>query len=160
MIVLMMNLINLQMIGHNKGIRLHTYSSGVSYLNPRRVPRFLRTHRRIYRILDPFFCLVIACYVLVISHPIGIWLVISSYSLRFFEQARYEAAIDRDFDIVDGLAEADIQQQTVEFFSGSQPQGRASNRRALNQLGGIPTGVAPDIEKQIAVRRRGGNEKS
>ena len=144
----------------NRGIRLHTFSSGISYLEKRRIPRFFRFHRRIYRILDPLFCLALAVYFLVLSPPLGIWLVLSSFSLKFFEQARYEAALDRDLDIVDGLTEADIQQQTVEFFSGGKPQDRASHRRALTQQGGIPTGVAPDIEKQVAARRRGGNQKS
>lgn len=144
----------------NRGIRLHTFSSGVSYLERGRIPRFLGTHRRTYRIVDPLFYMVVACYVLVLSVPIGLWLVLSSFSLRLFEQARYEAALDRDLDIVDGLVEADIQQQTVEFFSGGQPHDRARNRGALDQQTGIPTGVAPDIEQQIAARRRGGRQNS
>jgi hypothetical protein len=43
----------------NRGIRLHTFSSGISYLEKCRVPRFLRTHRRIYRLLDPLISLAL-----------------------------------------------------------------------------------------------------
>jgi hypothetical protein len=66
-------------------------------------------------------------------------------SRRFFNQPadRLRTAIDRDLDIVDGLAEGDIQQQ-----------GGATARRALNQQGGIPTGIAPDIATQISTRNK------
>ena len=138
----------------NRGIRLHSYSSGISHVEVQnRLPRFFKSHRRIYRIVDPFFCLIISFYVMVLSHPLGLWIAVSSFSLRIFEQARYEAALTRDLDIVDSLTEGGIQQQTVEYFSGGQPQDRAIKQRALEHNSGIPTGVAPDIEKQIAQRK-------
>ena len=88
----------------NRGIRLHSYSSGISHLEVQnRLPRFFKSHRRIYRMVDPFFCLIISFYVMVLSHPLGLWIAVSSFSLRIFEQARYEAALTRDLDIVDSL---------------------------------------------------------
>jgi len=138
----------------NRGIRLHSYSSGISHLEVRNhLPKFFKSHRRIYRMADPFFCMVVGLYVMIFSHPLGLWIAVSSFSLRIFEQARYEAALTRDLDIVDSLTEGGIQQQTVEYFSGGQPQDRTNKQRALEQQSGIPTGVAPDIEKQIAQRK-------
>ncbi len=143
----------------NSGVRWHTYSSGISHIEVQgRFPAFFRSHRRVYRMLDPFVCLVIGLYVMALSPPLGLWIAVSSFSLRVFEQARYEAALRRDFEIVDGLTEAEIQRATVEFFSGNQSShSESSHAKAPTQ--GIPTGLAPDIEPQVARLRARSNSK-
>ena len=142
----------------NRGIRLHTYSGGISHIAiHNRLPGYFQRHRRIYRIVEPFFCMVVGCYVTVVSYPLGIWIIVSSFSLRIFEQARYDAAITRDFDIVDGLSEAEIQQQSVEYFSGGKPQDRAAMQRANDQRAGLESGVAPDIERKILEHKKSKN---
>jgi hypothetical protein len=55
-----------------------------------------------------------------------------------------------DLDILDGLVAAEVQGETVEHFTGEQPD---EQQRSLQQTAGIPTGVAFDIHKQIELRR-------
>ncbi|MBS1724655.1 MAG: hypothetical protein JSS66_17060 [Armatimonadetes bacterium] len=136
----------------NRGSDLHTLSSGFSHLETGHIPNFLRYHRRIYRIGDPLFCLAVACYAWIVCPPLGLWIGLASLSLRMFEQARYEAALTRDFEIVDSMAEAKIQQDTAEFFS--KPKARNTTNQPPNDRVGLPTGIGPDIELQIAQRSK------
>lgn len=143
----------------NRGVRLHSYSSGISHIEVQnRLPAFFKSHRRIYRMVDPFVCMIIGLYVMPLSPALGLWIVLSSFSLRVFEQARYEAALRREFEIVDGLTEAEYQQLIVEFFSGRPTKAPQKKRSGDALSNGIPTGLAPDIEAHIAKRRKGGDQ--
>jgi len=66
------------------------------------------------------------------------------------EQALYKKQLDRDLDILDGLIATEVQGETVEQFSGEQPEAK---ERAIEETRGIPTGVAFDIHSQIERRR-------
>lgn len=48
------------------------------------------------------------------------------------------------------LIAAEVQGETVEHFSGEQPEAK---ERGIQETGGIPTGVAFDIHRQIERRR-------
>ena len=48
------------------------------------------------------------------------------------------------------LLAAEVQQENAQHFAGPQP---ADKLRTLEETGGIPTGLAPDIQKHIETRR-------
>jgi hypothetical protein len=58
----------------------------------------------------------------------------------------YERQLDRDLDVLDGMIAAEVQAETVEYFSGERPEQR---ERSIQETSGIPTGVAFDLHKQI-----------
>ncbi|HWY31926.1 MAG TPA: hypothetical protein VNX46_14295 [Candidatus Acidoferrum sp.] len=70
--------------------------------------------------------------------------------MKRHEQTLFEKQLDRDFDILDGLVAAEVQGETLEHFSGEQPEAK---ERGIEETGGIPTGVAFDIHRQIERRR-------
>jgi len=48
--------------------------------------------------------------------------------------------------VLDGMIAAEVQGETVEYFSGEQPEQR---ERTIQETSGIPTGVAFDLHRQI-----------
>ena len=78
------------------------------------------------------------------------WIAFSSIALFIYEQALYEKQLDRDLDIFDGMIAAEVQGETVEHFSGEQPEAK---ERTIEETEGIPTGVAFDIQRQIEHHR-------
>src|SRR5580658_5883300 len=45
------------------GVRWHTFSPGISYLELLPLPAFLKAQRRIYRFLDPFACFILSMFI-------------------------------------------------------------------------------------------------
>jgi hypothetical protein len=134
-----------------RGERWHTMSPGISYLEVLPLPAFLKSHRRIYRFVEPLLCFIASMFIGVLfSEPLARWIAFSSICLFIYEQALYEKQLDRDLDILDGLIAAEVQGETVEYFSGEQPEAK---ERGIQETGGIPTGVAFDIHRQIEQRR-------
>ena len=136
-----------------QGVRWHTYSVGISYFELVPWPpvlSFMRGYRRIYRFLDPLACVIVGLIVMSLSTSLGIWIVFSSIALRIFEEDLFEKALARDLDILDGLISSEIQVESVKHFDGPQPDQKAL---ALEDTAGIPTGVAPDIHKQVSIRK-------
>ena len=129
------------------GERWHTYSPGISYFELLPLPAFLTTHRRIYRFVEPF-CLFIGSMFIGIffSQGLGRWVFFCSFCLFIYEQALYEKQLDRDLDVLDGMIAAEVQGETVEYFSGDQSEAK---ERSIEETGGIPTGVAFDIHRRI-----------
>lgn len=78
------------------------------------------------------------------------WIAFSSIALFIYEQTVYEKQLDRDLDVLDSLIAAEVQGETVEHFSGGQAE---ATERSIQETGGIPTGVAFDIHRQIEHRR-------
>lgn len=133
------------------GVRWHTYCSGISWLESLPLPGFLFSHRRIYRILDPLIGVVLGMVAsLTLSGVLGLWITLSALCLYIYEQAVYEMALERDLDTLDGLFAAEVQAEVVKHFEGPQP---GEKLQKLEDTAGIPTGIAPDIHKQIEVRR-------
>ena len=134
-----------------KGVRWHTLSPGISYFELLPLPAFIKAHRRIYRFVDPIACFIAAMLIgIFLSQPLARWIAFSSFALFIYEQTLFEKQLDRDLDILDGLVAAEVQGETVEHFTGEQPE---EKQRTLQQTAGIPTGVAFDIHKQIELRR-------
>jgi hypothetical protein len=133
------------------GERWHTLSPGISYLELLPLPAILKSHRRIYRFLDPLACFIFSMFFGVFfSRPLAQWFAFSSFALFIFEQTLFEKQLDRDLDILDGLVVAEVQAETVKHFEGPQP---GEQERTLEETAGIPTGVAFDIHRQIEIRR-------
>ncbi len=133
-----------------RGERWHTCSPGISYLESLPLPPVLKSHRRVNRFIDPAAVAVVGLLIgLLLSHGLGVWIMFSAFFLYVFEQDLYEKQLNRDLDTLDGLFAAEVQGETVEFFTG----GVTEEQRTLEETAGIPTGLAPDIAKQVEVRR-------
>ena len=133
------------------GQRWHTYSPGVSYLEMLPLPPVLKSHRRVNRFIDPAAVAIVGLLIgLVLSHGLGVWIMFSAFFLYVYEQNLYEKMLAHDLDTLDGLIAAEVQGETVEFFEGKQPD---EQQRTLEETAGIPTGLAPDIARQVEVRR-------
>ena len=63
-----------------QGVRWHTYSPGISYLEKIPWPAFMQSHRRINRIVDPLAVCIVGVVALVISHLLGLWIELASPS--------------------------------------------------------------------------------
>jgi hypothetical protein len=133
------------------GERWHTMSPGISYFELLPLPATLRSHRRIYRFVDPAACFIFSMlFGIFFSQPLARWFAFSSFCLFIFEQTLFEKQLDRDLDILDGLVTAEVRNETVKHFEGPQPGGE---QRTLEDTAGIPTGASFDIHKQIELRR-------
>ncbi len=134
------------------GERWHTMSPGISYFELLPLPAILKSHRRIYRFVDPAACFILSMlFGIFFSQPLARWFAVSSFALFIYEQTLFEKQLDRDLDILDGLVAAEVQAETVKHFEGPQPD---DEQRTLEDTAGIPTGVSFDIHKQIELRRR------
>jgi hypothetical protein len=65
-------------------------------------------------------------------------------------QGENERMLEQDLDILDGLVAAEIQAETAKHFEGPQADPK---QMQLEETGGIPTGVAPDIHRQVELRK-------
>ena len=133
-----------------RGERWHTYSPGISILEFLPLPGFLKSNRRVNRFLDPALVVIIGLIILALSKPLGIWIIFSAFFLYVYEQNLYEKQLARDLDILDGMVAAEVQEETVKLFEGKLTE---NIQRPLAETAGIPTGLAPDIHKQIQLRR-------
>jgi hypothetical protein len=133
-----------------KGVRWHTYSPGESHLEMLPIPEFFLVKRRIYRFLDPLACALAGLLLALLSRALGAWVVFSAFALYIYEQALYERMLEQDLDMLDGLVAAEIQVETAKHFEGTQAD---QKQMQLEETAGIPTGVAPDIHKQVELRK-------
>jgi hypothetical protein len=62
----------------------------------------------------------------------------------------YERMLEQDLDILDGLVSAEIQGEVAKHYDGPQAD---QKQLKLEETGGIPTGVAPDIHRQVELRK-------
>ena len=132
------------------GVRWHTYSPGISYFEAIPWPVFLQSHRRINRFVDPLAVCIVGIVALVVSHLLGLWIELAALFLFVYEQQLYDAMLNRDLDTLDGLIAAEVQGETVKHFQQAQPEDKI---RSIDDTAGIPTGVAPDIERLVAQRQ-------
>lgn len=58
--------------------------------------------------------------------------------------------LEHDLDILDGLVAAEVQSETAKHFEGPQAD---QKQMELEETAGIPTGVAPDIHRQVEFRK-------
>jgi len=130
------------------GMRWHTWTTGISRFEFLPVSRYI-----VHRFVDPLVCILAGTVISVFSQPLGLWLMVSGCALALHEQAIYEKMLERELDTLDGLLESEVHAETVEQFS-SDGSGAAAMETSLTleQTAGIPTGIAPDIQRQIAQR--------
>jgi hypothetical protein len=95
-------------------------------------------------------CLILGLIAVPLCHLLGALISVCGLALAICENARFEEMLKHNLDTLDGLITAEVQAETVKFYEGPQPDVK---RRTLEQTAGIPTGVAPDIEKQVELRR-------
>ncbi len=134
------------------GERWHTFSPGISYLETLPWPPFMKSHRRVNRFVDPAVVLIAGLIIgLLLSHGLGIWIMFSSFFLYVFEQDLYEKQLNHDLDTLDGLFAAEVQAEVVKHFEGGQAA--EERQQTIEETAGIPTGLAPDIHKQVELRR-------
>lgn len=134
-----------------KGVRWHSYSPGLSYLEYIPWPRFLWEHRRIYRFLDPLLCLALSIIAAFFSQMLGGVIALGGLGLAIYENALFERMLKAKLDTLDGLLESEVQKEFVEHFSEGQTA--AQQPIAMQETAGIPTGIAPDIDRQVMLRK-------
>lgn len=132
------------------GVRWHSYSPGICYLQYLPWPAFMQSHRRVTRFVEPIALAVIAGLVAIASHLLGLWLLFAAVFLMIYENDLYDAMLNGHLDVLDGLLAAEVNEESVKHFQQAQPADKA---RALEETAGIPTGVAPDIEALVARRQ-------
>jgi hypothetical protein len=71
--------------------------------------------------------------------------------LYVYEQNLYDKMLANDLDTLDGLIAAEVQGETVKHFESGQTA--EAQQQSLEETAGIPTGLAPDIHKQVELRR-------
>jgi hypothetical protein len=133
------------------GIRWQTRTTGLSYFKFLPVSTYI-----VHRFIDPLVCIIIGALVSIVSHPLGLWLMFSGAALGIFEQAVFEKALDSALDQLDCLVEAEVLGETVEHFTGAPgTTGQPSEKPlSIEETACIPTGLAPDIKRQIAIRQK------
>jgi hypothetical protein len=132
------------------GVRWHTYSPGVSYLERLPLPDFFRSNSRVNRFLDPAAVALVGVPIAFLSLGLGLWIIFAALFLYVYEQSAYDHALARDLDTLDGLIASEVQAETVKHFEQPQPE---QKQRSIEETAGIPTGLAPDIQLQIELRR-------
>jgi hypothetical protein len=134
------------------GERWHTFSPGISHLETLPWPPFMKSHRRVNRFVDPAAVAIVALLVgFLLSHGLGAWLFFSAFFLYVFEQDLYEKQLNHDLDTLDGLFAAEVQAEVVDIFKDGQTA--EQKQQTLEETAGIPTGLAPDIHRQVELRR-------
>jgi len=132
------------------GVRWHTYSPGVSYLEAISWPVFFQSHRRVNRFIDPLAVVIVGILALLVSRLLGLWIEVAGLFLFVYEQQLYEVMLNANLDTLDGLIAAEVQGEAVKHYQQAQPTEKS---RSIDETAGIPTGVAPDIEKLLAQRQ-------
>jgi hypothetical protein len=106
-----------------RGKHQHTYYMGTSKLNFPWLPDFLKSDRRVERLLDPFACFVIGTIFLFISPLFGFWICTSAACLGVLEQEVNLKEEAQRADTTDGMISSKIQGDVVEKFEGSNATG-------------------------------------
>jgi hypothetical protein len=139
------------------GVRWFTYSTGISFLEVLPLPVYLKQFQRIQRFVEPILGYIVGLLVfLLLSRALGVWLLIASAALTIFEQSCFEKQMDRDLDMLDGLFMSEVQAETLDVFSknAEDTDGGHARMPSIEESAGIPVGMAPDLQKQIARRRK------
>lgn len=105
------------------------------------------------RFIDPLVCFTAGAAVAFISHPLGLWLIFAASCWGMHEQITYDKALDQQLDMLDGIVDSEVQAEVAEHFRGSGAGSAAVKPVSMEDTAGIPTGLAPDITRQIALRQ-------
>jgi hypothetical protein len=128
-----------------RGIRHHTYYIGTSIFERLRFADFLRRDRRIARYVDPFVCGIIGALLLPFTSILARWIIFAAACLFALEHFVHHKEFHRDLDMLDGMANSEMQGDVVDYFSPPP------NRHAEDSAG-IPTGLGADTNERIKKR--------
>jgi hypothetical protein len=137
----------------------HSYSRGISYLEflsriPLPIPGFRRIPINfVYRYLDP---LAVMCLAMLLGNFYAFqglvqWWFFAAICMMFVELYIYDKQLDRQLDLLDAMVEGETHANLVQRFSGI-PQGQGA-APGLSETAGIPTGIGPDIARQVEAHR-------
>jgi hypothetical protein len=145
-----------------RGKAWHSYSRGISYLEflaRIKLPSFLPQIRTsfIYRVVDAAVVLGIAMLIggIPALHGLAQWLFFSAFCMLFVENYVYDKQLDRALDLLDAIVESEIHSELTQRYSGA-PSARATSP-SLSETAGIPTGIGPDISRQVEARQKTGH---
>lgn len=130
-----------------RGTQPHSYSTGLSWLGYRILPKWLRKGGAPNWLFDPALTFTAALIIHEqFSHALGVWLLIAGGSTLFLEMVLSANAAQRDMDVADGLIMAGEQSQTVKRWKGSEASTSDQSRP-------ISTGIGDDLAAKIRARR-------
>ena len=133
-----------------RGTQPHSYSSGVSWLGLRLLPKFLRQGGTPNWLLDP---LATAITGLIVSEKLspafGGWLLVAAVSTLFLEIILSVKSADRDMDVADGLIMAEVQSDSAKRFGGGAGSEESDGGAVIS------TGLGADLRQRIKTRRTG-----
>jgi hypothetical protein len=55
---------------------------------------------------------------------------------------------------MDAMVQSEEQGKYVEHFEGPQPEQQKQRQKGVEDTAGVPTGIAPELEAQLAKRRK------
>ena len=131
-----------------KGNHEHSYYIGTSCFQFRWLPKFMKRNRRMARFIDPAVCFCIGLVIFQVSYALGLWIMVASLCLRYFEYQTWRQWLNMNLDMADGTVYAGLQSDTVEQFTAPDAQ----NRQQQNQAGDLATGLGDDIQGKIKSR--------
>lgn len=150
----------------------HSYSRGVSYFEF--LSRFRFTPGNfisfipksivlripisiIYRLVDAAFVMCLAMLIGDLPGMKGLarWLFFSGACMMFVENYVFDKQLDRELDLLDAMVEGEIHASLAQKFSGA-PQGQRA-APGVAETAGMPTGIGPDIARQVDARRKTGH---
>ncbi len=137
---------------HKRGILQHSFYIGTSgFSKGRLTPAFLRRERRCERFVEPGIVIFIAFHYLPISPILCLWVIFAALCLCHFEGRIRRRELNERLDMLDGLVESEVKTKEVDTF---EPPPKAQPKPKKRTTTGVPTGIGPDIAKQIRRRKR------
>ncbi len=129
-----------------QGVAWHTYSRGVPLL--RLIPGFNVRESWVRRYITPALAAGIGIIIAIFFRYLGLYILFAAVCLLIFESYDYDRNLNRQLDMMDSLVESEFASQDIEFFSQGNPF-----EKPVEETGGIPTGVSPELNAAIAKRR-------
>jgi hypothetical protein len=131
----------------SRGEFCHSYSTGISYLEKLPLPAFLRSHRKIYTVVEPVLCFIASMiFGIFVSVAVARFFALSAVALAIYQQALYDAKLEADLDKLDLLIQSEVDSETVKIFTDSQSN---QEERFFDNSTGTSTGVDINLSRQI-----------
>jgi hypothetical protein len=103
----------------------------------------------VHRYVEPIACFAVGWLVKdYVSFPLGIWLMLSAFSLWYLERYWYRYALHRRLDLHDNIAEGRVQGDWAEKYSRDE-----TPRRGQAGEDHIPTGSDEELRERARRRR-------
>jgi hypothetical protein len=145
-----------------RGKAWHSYSRGIShfeFLARLPLPSFLPQIRPsfLYRVLDAGVVIGFAMLIggIPALHGLAQWLFFAAFCMAFVENYVYDKQLDRELDLLDSVVEGQIHAELAQRYSGASVV--RATAPSLSETAGIPTGIGPDIARQVEARQKTGH---